>query len=195
MKKGHYLETILRSPKTVFSTKDITLLWRESTSQTTRNRLDYYLKNAQLIRLRRGLYAKDKHYNRLELGSKILTPSYISFETVLAKAGLIFQYDSTVYLASYLTRELSCGDTAYFYRKIKSDILMNPLGIQQKNEYSIATPERAMLDMLYLNKEYYFDNLSGIDWDKAYSIVTIYKNKRLVKTLDALRKNYQEELK
>jgi hypothetical protein len=54
-------------------------------------RVSYYVKNSQLIRLRRGLYAKDNDYNKYELATKICIPSYVSFETVLRNAGAIFQ--------------------------------------------------------------------------------------------------------
>ena len=37
--KGEYLEVLLRSPKTVFSTKDVALLWGEEKEQTVSGRL------------------------------------------------------------------------------------------------------------------------------------------------------------
>ncbi len=53
-KKGNYLSTLLRSNKTIFSTKEIALLWNEENSAAVRNRLNDYVKNGKLIRLRRG---------------------------------------------------------------------------------------------------------------------------------------------
>ena len=50
------------------------------------------------------------------------------------------------------------------YRKIKNEILLNPLGIKNKNNVQIATPERAICDKLYLDGVEYFDNLRNIDW-------------------------------
>jgi len=47
MKKGDYISTILRSEKTVFSFKDIVLLWGDS-GNAARVRINYYLKNNDL---------------------------------------------------------------------------------------------------------------------------------------------------
>lgn len=193
MKKGQYLDELLRSVKTVFSIDDIALLWREDNRAVIRNRLHYYLKNKQLIHLRQGIYAKDTKYEKFELAIKILKPSYISFETVLAKAGLIFQYYSNITLASYLTRELTCDGTVYTFKKIKTDVLTNPYGIEQKDEYAIASVERAVLDTIYLNKKFYFDNLSGINWEKINAMVGIYGNKQMIKTLNELYRQYKAE--
>ena len=44
--KGEYLEVLLRSPKTVFSTKDVALLWGEEKEQTVSGRLKNMLKPA-----------------------------------------------------------------------------------------------------------------------------------------------------
>ncbi len=87
MRKGDYLTAILRSNKTVFSTEDIALLWHESSSTAARVRLSYFVKNGDLFRIRRGLYAKSEDFRVLELATRIYVPSYISFETVLAREG------------------------------------------------------------------------------------------------------------
>ena len=64
--KGEYLEVLLRSPKTIFSTKDVALLWNENDNLVIIDRLKRYVRVGKLIRLRRGFYAKDKNYNRFE---------------------------------------------------------------------------------------------------------------------------------
>jgi predicted transcriptional regulator of viral defense system len=188
MSKGDYLTAILRSPKTVFTSKDIALLWGEQNSNSARVRLNYYVRKGDLYRIRRGLYAKDKDYNKIELATRIFTPSYISFETVLAKDGLIFQFYSQIFTASYLTREINIDGQAYCFKQLKRHILTNSNGIEHKDEISIATKERAFLDILYINNDYYFDNLRELDWDKIFKILPIYKNRRMVKKVDDLYK-------
>jgi len=54
-------------------------------------------------------------------------------------------------------------------------ILVNPQGVEIRDEYSIASRERAFMDTIYLNTEYHFDNLSPIDWDKCREILPIMK--------------------
>lgn len=180
MEKGDYISTILRSKKTVFSFKDIALLWGDS-GNAARVRVNYYIKNGDLYRIRQGLYAKDKNYNKFEFAVKVYTPSYVSFETVLAKAGIIFQLYGQIFVASYLTREIIADEQKYSYKKIKDSVLTNNAGIEHKEDYSIASPERAFLDVVYLNKDYHFDNFSNIDWNKVFEILPIYNNKQMEK--------------
>ena len=187
MSKGDYLTAILKSPKTVFTSKDIALLWGEQSSNSARVRLNYYVKNGDLHRIRRGLYTKDKNYNKIELATRIVSPSYVSFETVLAKEGVIFQFYSQIFIASYLTREITIDEQVYSFRQIKKHILTNPLGIEHRDEISIATKERAFLDTLYSNTDYHFDNIGSLDWEKISEILPIYQNSRMIKKIKELR--------
>ncbi len=191
MKKGNYILAILRSKKTVFSFKDIALLWRDS-SKAARVRINYYVKNGDIYPVCRGFYAKDRNYDKFELATKIYAPAYISFETVLGRAGITFQYYGQIFLASYLTREITVDEQVFSYRKIKDLILTNGAGVENKENYSIATPERAFLDVLYLNKDYHFDNLSSLDRDKVFEILPVYNNQRMAKKVKEIFKSNQE---
>ena len=188
MQKGDYLDSILRLNKTVFTLKDIAMLWQDDDTDSARVRLNYYVKKDNLHRLRRGIYVKDKNYNKLELATRIFTPSYVSFETILAKEGLIFQYQTGVTVASYLSRDITIDGQVYLYRKMKDSILTNSTGVQQTNNNAIATKERAFLDTLYSNTDYHFDNLRSLDWGIVNSLVQIYDNKRLAKKANQLFK-------
>lgn len=188
-----YLSKILRSKNTVFTFRDITLIWRETDADLAIKRIYRYVKAGKLITLRRGIYAKDKDYSKLELATKIFTPSYISMETVLSRAGVIFQYDNKIFVASYLTREIVCDEQTYVFRKIKDSVLTNFFGIEKKESYSIATKERAFLDMLYLYKEFHFDNLSSMDWPKCFEMLPIYDNKAMTRRLHSYYKISSEQ--
>jgi hypothetical protein len=191
VQKGEYLETLLRSKNTVFSTKDVALLWRDEQTSAAQVRLSYYVKTGKLIRVRRGIYAKDKNYSKYEFATKILRPSYVSFETVLGAAGITFQYYGQIFVASYVKRELSCDGQTYSFKKIKDSILSNPTEVDQTGEYAIASKERAFLDTIYSNKNYYFDNLSPLDWDKVFEILPIYNNKSMAKTVERYYGRYK----
>jgi len=190
-KKGEYLDILLRSSKTVFSTKDVALLWAEEREFKVSGRLNKYVKAGKLIRVHRGLYAKDKNYYKFELATKIYTPSYISFETVLAKAGIVFQFYSQIFVASYVKREISADEQIYSYKRIKDLILTDRIGLEAKDNYHIASPERAFLDIVYLNKDYHFDNLSPLNWEKVFEILPIYKNKRMEKNIKIYYDNFK----
>jgi len=192
LKKGEYLDVLLRSKKTIFSTKDVALLWGEKSEAAARVRLSYYAKAGKLIRVHRGLYAKDKNYDKLELATKIYTPSYISFETVLAKAGIIFQLYGQIFVASYVKRDIIANGQTYSYKRIRDSILTDHTGIEAKENYHIASPERAFLDVIYSNKEYHFDNLSSLNWEKVFEILPIYKNKNMEKRVNKYKKLIKE---
>jgi len=191
-KKGEYLDILLRSSKTIFSTKDAALLWAEERESTVSARLNKYVKAGKLIGVRRGLYAKDKNYDKFELATKIYIPSYISFETVLAKAGVVFQFYGQVFVASYITREVVIDGQTYSYKRIKDSILTNRIGIEAKDNYYIASPERAFLDIVYANKGYHFDNLSPLDWIMVFEILPLYKNKSMEKRVKKYHKLINE---
>ena len=127
------------------------MLWNSSDNNFIKEKLYRYTKSNKLFRIRKGIYSKDKNFEKNELATKIFTPSYISFETVLAKEGLIFQYYSQIFSASYQTKKITILNQEYVYRKIKNEILVNTFGIENKNSYSVATKERAFLDMIYIN--------------------------------------------
>jgi len=189
IKKGEYLDTLLRSPKTIFSTKDVALLWGEKSEAAARVRLSYYVRTGKLIRVHRGLYAKDKNYDKFELATKIYTPSYISFETVLAKAGIVFQFYGQIFVASYVTREITTDDQTYSYKRVRDSILTNRIGVEAKDNYYIASPERAFLDVVYSNKDYHFDNLSPLNWERVFEILPIYENKSMEKKVKRYHKS------
>lgn len=179
---------LYQSNQTVFTAREIALTWREDNLTRLANKIKYYVNKGDLIKLRRGLYAKNK-YNVQEAAIKIYKPAYLSFETVLASAGIIFQYYETIFVASYLSREITLtnGQKIVFH-KLKNEVLLNPQGIEKKNNLPIASKERAFLDTIYLNPEYYFDNLSTINWDRCFELAKIYKNKRLMKNLHSYAK-------
>jgi hypothetical protein len=188
--KGEYLEILLRSPKTVFSTKDASLLWNENDNSVVVDRLKKYAKSGKLFRAHRGLYAKDRHYDRFELATRIYTPSYISFETVLTREGVNFQYYGNIFVASYINREVVAGEQKITFVRMKDYVLSDTTGIEHSDGYAVATRERAFLDRIYVSKEYHFDNLANLNWDKVCEILPIYHNKRLEKKVNKYFKAY-----
>lgn len=191
MNKNFILE-IYKKPQTIFSLKEISLLFPQLAYKSLKSKLSYFVSVGKLKRIRRGIYAKE-NFNLLELANKIYTPSYISLETVLEQEGIIFQKYQTIFVASYLSRRIKVGEQEIFYRKIKNEILLNNLGIEEKNFYSIAGKERAFLDAIFLYKDYHFDNLRPLDWEKVREIEKIYSSKILVKRVNQYYKIYKKD--
>lgn len=175
------ISAILRSSRTVFTFKDISLMWRNTDKKAVIAGINYYVRTGQLHRIRRGIYAKDKNYDKTELACRIYTPAYVSFETVLTRAGINFQYYGQIFIASYLAREIIVDGQVYQYRKIKNTLLTDSAGVLNKDGIAIATTERAFLDTLYLNTDYHFDNLASLTWDKVFEMLPLYNNKRMTR--------------
>ncbi|MDP1624185.1 MAG: type IV toxin-antitoxin system AbiEi family antitoxin domain-containing protein [bacterium] len=192
MQKSQYLEAILRSPKTVFTVEDVALLWKEPSTQATRVRLSYYVRRGKLYRIRKGLYAKDANYIKLELATRIYAPSYVSFETILVQEGLIFQFHTRISVASYLTRDIEVDGQVYSFRKVKMSILTHPLGIENRNESSFASKERAFLDTLYLHGDTHVDNPNSLDWNKIFDMLPIYQNQSMERRVRRFYKHQRE---
>lgn len=94
---------------------------------------------------------------------------------------------------SYLTRERKVGDYTFQYRRINKKILTNTTGIVQRVGIFEATKERAFLDALYIYKDYHFDNLGGLNWNKVHELVEIYESKAMSKRVARYYQDYQEE--
>jgi hypothetical protein len=194
MKKDFYIYEIFRAKNTVFTPTELALLWREKNKKNLYERLRYYKETEKLLQIKKGFYAKDKDYERFEFGTKHYKPSYISLNTVLQMEGIIFQYYETIYLSSYLSREITVDEQNYNYKKISNEILLNPKGLIEKEFYYIASKERAFLDAVYLYKDYYFDNLNPLNWEFCFELLEIYSNKQMKKRVEKYYRDYKEEL-
>lgn len=157
-----------------------------------KRRMSYYASKGHIQKLRKDIYAK-KDFNKFELANTLYTPSYISLETVLQTAGLTFQYYGTVFAVSYTTRSVEVGDLTIQYRGLKKDVVSNSAGIERKEGYFIASPERAFLDAVYIYKTYHFDNLRPLNWEKITELKELYQNKAFNKRVDSYYNIYLSE--
>lgn len=169
---------ILSSSQSVFPLRKVALMTNDSNVQSLSSRMNYCVRTGKLLNPRKGIYAKE-NYNPEELACAIYTPSYISLSYVLQRAGVVFQYDESITMISYLNRQLVVDGNQYQYRRIKGEILSNVRGITFDGCVSVATPERAFLDMLYLNSKYSFDNVSVLDREKIEHLLPIYDSRTI----------------
>jgi len=177
--KNSFILSIFQDGRTVFRLRDVALLVGDNDFDSLNKKLNYYVRTGRLLNPRKGIYAKPGYSNE-ELACILYTPSYISLEYVLQKAGVIFQFDSRITAVSYLSRNIDIKDQVFSYRRIKGEIMTNLKGIIRRNDQvNIATGERAFLDLLYLDKLYYFDNLNPLNKSKVYDLLPIYKSKSL----------------
>lgn len=189
-KKIDSIISLYNDTRTVFKLNDIAMLTGETNFVSLNKKLNYSVHSGKLLNLRKGVYSK-LNYDFEELACRIFLPSYISLEYILQKAGVIFQYSSEITSVSYLNRSVTIDNTDFTYRKIKNDILLNTLGIVQKaNAVNMASPERACLDMLYLNSKYTFDNIHILNKELIFKLLPIYNSKKLTEsTIKMLNNN------
>jgi hypothetical protein len=181
--KSDVILAIYTDNRTVFRLKDIALLTGESNFLSLNKKLNYHVKTGKLQNPRKGIYTKPG-YNSEEMACTIFTPSYISLEYVLQKVGVLFQYDSRISVICNLSRSIEFEDQTYLFRKMKGELLVNTLGIVRKeNQINIASPERAFLDLLYLNPKYYFDNLNPLNKELIFKLLPIYKSQTMNKKI------------
>ena len=168
------IASLIKLGKTVFLLEELQKIFKIPTKKGLESFLYRAKKTNNLLNPFQGLWALP-NYNPFELASKIKNMSYISLETVLFKEGIIFQYyGDSVTSVSNDSRNYTIDKREYRYAKIKSDILNNPIGIRDGKGYRIATPERALCDLVYLNPRTTLDHPEGINKRRLELILPIY---------------------
>ena len=180
------IEILLKSGKTVFTIDDLCVYWiglkRKDILESARD----YVRRGRLTRIRSGLYSLGDS-QPLEIAQKLVVPSYISGYTALAHHGIIFQdYGSQIHCMATKSINYKIQGWQYIYHQLKSDVFFSPLGINKGSAYNIASPERAVADMLYLNKNLGFDNLRPVNFDLLKEIAPIYQQQSLAATVERL---------
>lgn len=142
------------------------------------------IKSGELIRLVKGYYTAD--INSLSWESfaiNVYRPSYISFESGLNYHGILSQQTDTLTLATNKRKkELEVGETRIIYRHIKKELFW---GYSGQDDFFIAEPEKAFLDLAYLSLNGYakFDpeemNLDLLDAKKTKRYLKNFSNRRL----------------
>lgn len=184
------IKALFKSKSTVFSPRELALIWGIDNHDYLKTRVHYYLKKGYLHRLCHGLYVKDKQdFDLLEAANKLRAPSYVSLETVLAREGVIFQKYSSVFLVSYASKIVRIYAGDFVYKRIKDVVLFNTSCIINTGTCLIASKERAFLDAVYLYKNYHFDNLRPIQWDTVEELAPIYKSAVLEKRVGEYKKD------
>lgn len=167
--------------KKILSANELKLLWWVD-GNSFKKRLSYNLKTKKLKKLRKGLYIIPNQINRLDFwdifcaANSIYSPSYISFETVLQKNWVVFQDYLSIFVASnyHKTIKIDTLQLNIQFERLPIELLLNPIWIIHKWIYSIATTERAICDTLVRSWNYYFDNLTWVNFDLLRDIWKIY---------------------
>lgn len=176
-----------------------------------RNNLSRWAKTGRLIRLRQGYFTFPEYKGMpdyaLFFGNRIYRPSYISLHTALAFYGMI--PESVVNITSVTplkTNSFTNSIGEYVYRSVKPDLMfgyvLKPLS-GGGMALQIASPEKALLDLLYLSPEYKSDRdmedlrldedflMNELNMEVMQEYTPRFKSKALDHRINLLLKTYE----
>lgn len=141
-----------------------------------RNNLGHWVRKGYLVRLRQGFYAfpeyKESKEFALYFANIIYKPSYISLFTALSFYGIIPETVPQITSVTTLkTIRFSNEFGEYSYKNIKPDMMfgydLKEMGDGRRIMF--ATPEKALLDLLYLYPFYNSEHeLEELRLDESY---------------------------
>ena len=147
MKRQQLIQKIETLGKVVFTINDLRKLFPEDAYiKTSVNRL---VNGGNLVQITRGVYAISRNDLDIEkIATQLYYPSYISFESALAKYGIINQgrYGLTLATTRH-SKQMTIAGVDCNYSKLKPALFF---GFDLINDIYLASPEKAVLDELYL---------------------------------------------
>ena len=176
---------IWESKNTVFSVNELSAFIEHSNDNSLRQKISNYVKKWYIEKVVRWIYTLPwKTINPFELVNKIYSPSYISLFSALYHYWIIFQASPwqlyLVYKKSQI-KYLKSLSLEIHLKHFKQDILTNTDGLVVHDTYTIASPERAFLDTIYLYSNIYLDNIDKLDLKKIKKLIPIYKRDNMMK--------------
>lgn len=174
-----------------------------------RNNIGRWLRKGLLIRLRRGYYTFPEYTHKpdfaLYFANHIYRPSYISLHTALSFYGMI--PESVVQITSVTTLKTASFSNdvgEYHYRSIHRRLMFGyrRTTMTDGRALQLATPEKALLDLLYLypfyNSADALENLrldedflnKDLDLDLLHKQLSAFENKELDKRVQLMLNTY-----
>ena len=114
-----------------------------------------YVKQGLLIRLKKNMYVLEETWDKIDRKEKFQlanlgqTPSYISLTTALDYYELTTQVQRDFFesVAVKRSKEVHLNGTVFRYSKLSKSLYF---GFKKEQDFFIATPEKALLDAVYL---------------------------------------------
>lgn len=167
------LKILNQSQRTVFRLTDLKGLWRNKELNTKIAAKRMVEKNL-LYRIAKGYYALNKDYNLFELANLIVSPSYVSFNSALFYHNICFQMSKTIDSVALFNYKKEIGRAVFQYSAMKRDLFFNLEGIIFKNNISVASPERAILDCFYFGFLPNIDHEEKVSFDYLKELSSLY---------------------
>lgn len=177
-------------------------------NQVLKNQLSRWNKSGKIIQLKQNLYMlnqNDRKINpsRLFIASEIYKPSYISMEYALSFYGFIPEKVSDITcITSKKTATFKNVFGKFVYQHVKISCFTGFVELKDEAGLTchIATPEKAVVDFLYLNQNHFkgnyknmlvesfrFQNLNMLNKKKINYFTELFKSEKLKKIVKEVK--------
>jgi hypothetical protein len=115
-----------KQDRKLYHSQDLAILWGMANKNTLYTTIKHCVQKGVLISIYKGLYSTVplSQVNPLELGRAIVHRyTYLSTESVLAQAGVIFQTTYKYTFVSDLSKKVSVDSISFLFRKLKVEYL------------------------------------------------------------------------
>jgi len=142
------LKKLEKLKKDYYSVKDLERIL-DIPVDNLRKQLTRWVEKGFLIRVAKGIYAPyGTEIDVLKIANQMYYPSYLSFESVLSKYGILSQVPYTLTFATpKRSKKMILNDVEVKFTKLSDKYFF---GYTFENGINIASPEKALVDCLYL---------------------------------------------
>ncbi len=152
-----YSELTQKITYPIFTINDVLKYFSNEPENQINTQIHRLLKSGNIVSIKRGLYIfANTEVDEFVLANKIYSPSYVSMESVLNIYGVIPDIPVNVTSMTTVTpKKITSKKGVFLYSKIKKDLFFgyeSKLDSSGKMYYLIASPEKALLDYIYVRK-------------------------------------------
>jgi len=181
------------------------LMAGNTNSRDIRHQLSRWRQTGKIYQLRRGLYSLAPPFQKVNphpflVANRMLPASYVSLQSALAYYGMIPEYVPVT--TSITTMRPNHWETPlgiFNFRHIQVDFFNGYRleGIGERQQAFIASPEKALLDLIYLESggdtldyltELRLGNLNQLDWQILKNLAGRIEKPKLLRAVAAIQK-------
>ena len=158
--KAQLVNLLHQSPIPIFTLNSLKSLFGPTSRVTLSVLIKSLVDQKVLEMIAPGLYSlSSKPPDQFTIANFLVEPSYISFESALSYHGVLSQFPYLITSATIRKAQIKQTHHTYQYYHIQPNLYF---GYTYLNNYLLATPEKALLDQLYLATKKY----RLVDWDE-----------------------------
>lgn len=172
--------------------------------------LSRWTKTRKIIKLRRGLYILGNPYRKVNphpflISNRMKSASYISLQSALSFYGMIPEYVPTITAVTTQRPEIiQTEDGIYIYKHVQKNFFKDFVYQVVSGDQSvfIATPEKSLLDLLYLTpgsdemhylQELRLQHTEILDVDLLMKIAFAHESPKLQRAVNRIKRIIESE--